>query len=78
MKKYELDFHQALDIVMDGGCVRGDDFAPGIFLKLNANGQLVTVDANDLYRECTTVFLKGMVQQKFRSLTVMTKKELSE
>ncbi len=49
----------------------------GIFLKLNKLGQLVIVDAARLYDEQPTVFLKGMSRQKFRSLTVMTMKELS-
>jgi hypothetical protein len=76
-KKYDLDFYQALEVVMNGGAVKGNDFADGIFLKLNSQGQLVTVDAGRLYREETDVFIKGMVRQKFRSLTVMTIKELS-
>ena len=76
-RKYDLDFYQALEVVMNGGAVKGDDFVDGIFLKLNSRGQLVTVDAGRLYLEETNVFIKGMVRQKFRSLTVMTMKELS-
>ena len=55
---------------MNGGCVKGDDFCDGIFLKLNSHGQLVTVDAGRLYMEEEKVFLKGMVRQKFRELFV--------
>jgi hypothetical protein len=76
-EKYNLDFYKALEVVMNGGAVKGDNFANGIFLKLNSQGQLVTVDANRRYSEETNVFLKGMVGQKFRSLSVMTIKELS-
>ena len=76
-KKYDLDFYQALEVVMNGGAVKGDNFVDGIFLKLNSRGQLVIVDARRLYFEETYVFIKGMVNQKFRSLTVMTMKELS-
>jgi hypothetical protein len=76
-RKYDLDFYQALEVVMNGGAVKGDNFVDGIFLKLNSRGQLVTVDAGKLYLEETNVFIKGMVRQKFRSLTVMTMKELS-
>lgn len=76
-KKYELDFLQALDIVINGGAVKGENFADGIFLRLNSHGQLVVVDANLLYKEETSVFVKGMAKQKFRNLTVMTLKELS-
>ena len=76
-EKYNLDFYKALEVVMNGGAVKGDNFANGIFLKLNSQVQLVTVDANRRYSEETNVFLKGMVGQKFRSLSVMTIKELS-
>lgn len=76
-KKYDLDFYQALEVVMNGGAVKGDNFANGIFLKLNSQGQLVTVDVGMFYFEETNVFIKGMVKQKFRSLSVMTMKELS-
>ena len=75
-RTYDLDFYQAIQVVMDGGAVKGDNFADGIFMKLNSNGQLVTVDANTFYTEETNVFIKGMVSQKFRTLTVMTLKEL--
>ena len=76
-KKYDLDFYQAFEVVMNGGAVKGDNFVDGIFLKLNSRGQLVIVDAGRLYFEETDVFIKGMVKQKFRSLTVMTMNELS-
>lgn len=76
-KTYNLDFHQALDILMNGGAVKGDNFADGIFLKLNSRGQLVTVDANRFYIEETEVFINSIYHQKFRKLTIMTLKELS-
>ena len=47
-KKYDLDFYQALEVVMNGGAVKGDNFVDGIFLKLNSRGQLVIVDAGRL------------------------------
>lgn len=75
--KYDLDFYGAIKIVMEGGCVKGDDFKDGIYLKLNSNGQLVTVDAGRCYIEEMNISIKGMLRQKFRSLTVMTMRELS-
>ena len=75
-KKYDLDLYQALEIVMNGGAVKGDNFVDGVFLKLSKRGQLITVDAGRMYIEKTNVFIGGMVRQKFRSLTVMTMKEL--
>lgn len=76
-KTYDLDFYQALEVVMNGGAVKGNDFISGVFLKLNKYGQLIIVDASRMYSEEISVFLKEMVKQKFRSLTVMTMKELS-
>lgn len=77
-KKYDLDFYQALEIVINGGAVRGQNFDKGIFLRLNSRGQLVIVDANRMYDEDTYVPMKLISQQKFRSLSVMTLKELSD
>lgn len=76
-KTYELDFYKALEIVINGGVVKGDNFADGVFLRLNSRGQLVIVDAGRLYSEDINVFITGMVQQKFRELSVLTKRELS-
>ena len=75
-KKYDLDFNQALEIVLNGGAVKGQNFVDGVFLKLNSYGQLITVDACRMYAEDERVFIKGLSQQKFRNLTVMTVKEL--
>ena len=30
-KKYNLDLYQALEIVMNGGAVKGDNFIDGVF-----------------------------------------------
>jgi len=75
-KAYDLNFKQALDIVLDGGAVKGENFVDGLFLKLNRHGQLVIVDASRFYEENERVFIKGLSQQKFRNLTVMTMKSL--
>lgn len=75
--KYELDFFEALKIVLNGGTVRGDDFMAGIFLKMNTAGQLVIVNAANLYDEATYVCVRVLARQKFRQLSVMTMKELS-
>jgi hypothetical protein len=74
---YNLDFYEALKIVMNGGAVKGKYFNGGIFLKLNSIGQLVTVDACRLYEEETTVFIKQMSRQKFRDLSILSVNELS-
>ena len=76
-KKYELNFYEALKIVMEGGAVKGNNFMDGIFLKLNKRGQLVIVDAGRLYDEEINVFIKGFLNQKFREVTIFTMKELS-
>jgi len=76
--EYNLDFYQALEIVLNGGAVKGDNFLDGVFLKLNGFGQLVTVDACRMYLEEERVFIKELSQQKFRQLTIMTVRELSK
>lgn len=75
---YNLNFYEAMrEVIENGGAVKGDNFRNGIFLKMNAAGQLVIIDANDLYKEDIRVFVSGLVKQKFRRLSVMTLKELS-
>lgn len=76
MKEYNLDFYQAIKIVMECGAIKGHQFIDGIFLKLNCWGQFVIVDAARLYLESSEVFILNMKNQKFRELTVMTMKEL--
>jgi hypothetical protein len=76
MKDYNLDFYQALKIVMEGGCVKGKYFANGIYLRLNSTGFLVSVNANKYYTEEFFTLHNGLLNQKFRELTVMTMKEL--
>ncbi len=67
-----------MKIVLEGGNVKGKEFVDGIFLKLNKYGQLVLVDAGRLYEEDTTVFIKSLEHQKFREVTILTMKELSD
>lgn len=76
--EYNLDFYEAFKLVMQGNWVKGNNFRDGIFLKLNKQGALVIVDANQLYDEDTRVFLKGMVNQRFREIEVATIRELSK
>lgn len=76
-KKYDLDFKEALGIVLNGGAVKGENFMDGIFLKLNDYGQLVIVNAKRMYEECEKVYITSLNRQMFRELTVLTIKELS-
>lgn len=76
-KKYNLDFYKALEIVLNGGAVRGEGFANGVFLRLNKYGQLVIVDVSRYYKEEEKVFIKGISTQKFREVNILTLKELS-
>lgn len=75
-RKYDLDVFEALKIVLEGGSVKGENFTDGVFLKLNSNGELVTVDACRLYQEEELKFFKSLSYQKFRKITVATVKEL--
>lgn len=75
---YNLTFKEAIDILIDGGAVKGEKFRNGIFLRLNSRGQLATFDAENFYREDTFVSIKSLNNQMFRELSVMTIKELSK
>lgn len=33
-KVYDLDFNQAMEIIMNGGSVKGNAFAKGIFINI--------------------------------------------
>jgi hypothetical protein len=76
--EYNLNLHEAIDIVLAGGAVRGEQFRKGYFLKLNSNEQLVLVYLSDFYKEDTWVSFGSLGRQKFRELSVMTEKELSK
>ena len=76
-KDFNLDFYLAIKVVMEGKCVQGDNFRDGIFMKLDNQGRLVTVDAMRLYAEERDVQLKGMLRQNFRQVDILTPKALS-
>jgi hypothetical protein len=76
--EYNLDFHQAIDILLNNGCVKGENFANGVFLKLSFFGNIVTCDAEDFYKESNFIFLKALANQKYREVNLMTVKELSK
>jgi hypothetical protein len=76
--EYNLSYLEALEIVANGGSVKGENFIDGIFLKMNRYEQLVTVDACRSYIEEDRVFFGSLTRQKFRELSVMTVKELSK
>ena len=76
MKEYNLTYLEALKIVMEGGAVKGDNFKKGVFLTMNTNGWLVIKDANQYYSAIDFKNFGSLEGQKFRELTIMTKKEL--
>ncbi len=76
---YNLDFYQALKEMMENGaCIKGEDFAPGYFLKSNTNGNIVLVNANKIYTSEPFSIYSALTKYKFRTLIVMTLKELSK
>ena len=78
MKEYTLDFKDAIDIILEGGCVKGEQFVDGLFLKLNRYGQLVLVDAGRLFTEEEKVYFDSLNRQKYRKIDIMTMQELSK
>lgn len=78
MENYTLDFYQALkEMIENERWIRGNEFASGIYMKLDRNGQMIMVDVNRLGSEAPFPFMKGLAKQKFRLITVATIKELS-
>ena len=77
MRVYNLNFYEALKVVMGGDAIKGEDFEDGIFLKLNIRGELVIVDAKKIYEEKTFVIYKALIHQKFRRMLILTVGELS-
>lgn len=77
-KLYNLSLHEAIDVLIDGGNIVGNDFIKGHYLKLNKVGQLTIVNADRFYRESTDISFKSLSKQKFREVSVMTLKELSK
>ena len=75
---YNLNFHDAIDVILAGRWVRGDNFAKGVFIKINEYGQIVVVDATQMYREIEFVSITSLNNQKFREIGVATVKELSK
>jgi len=79
MKKvYDLDLKDVIDHLVSGGSVRGENFVGGIFLRLDRNGRIALVDAKNIYSEDINVSLSSLSRQKFRKLTIMTVKELTD
>lgn len=75
--KYNLNFHEAIDLIIKGEWVKGERFADGVFLKLNKYGVMVVVDVNQLYKETNLVSLKSLSSQKFRIIKFATHKNLA-
>lgn len=81
MEEYNLTFMEAMDVVLQGGYVVGDDFAKGIYLKLN-DAKIVSVwdfnkDGIMHYQEliCLTI-THGILNQKYKKLEFLTQAEL--
>lgn len=80
---YCLNYLEAIEVLANGGAVKGENFRNSYFLQLSKGndifmrGELELVDANNLYSREKFNNILSMKRQKFRSLTVMTKKELS-
>lgn len=79
--EYTLDFYIILKEMVDSQkWFRGEGFKMGYFIKLNRYGQLVLVDANNMYSEDTLAasFMLSLVNQKYREITVATINELNK
>lgn len=78
MENYTLDFYQALKEMIENDLwIKGNEFAPGIYMKLDRNGQMIMVDVNRISSEAPFPFMKGLAKQSFRIIKFATVKELS-
>lgn len=76
--EYNLNFHDAIDVIIAGGWVKGNNFAKYVFMRINKYGQIVVVDASQMYKEIEFVSITSLNNQKFREIQVATLKELSK
>jgi hypothetical protein len=79
MKKYDLTFNDAIAEMMENNAwIKGSDFRDGIYLKMNASGDMVMVNANKFSTESVHTLSRGLYLQKYRLITVATVAELSK
>lgn len=76
MQNYNIEFKDAMQLLVDGKWLKGNLFADGHFIKLDNHGRLVVIDANRYYHEEICPFIKSLSNNKFRIITVATLNEL--
>lgn len=73
--KYKLSFIEAMNILMNGGFVKGENFAKYHFLSIDNNQVVNLSDVNNYYKQFPVLLTTGLINQKYRQLTVATLKE---
>lgn len=74
---YPLDFYQAMkELFENGKWIKGENFAPYHYMKLDSNGFVVMVSVNDFGIETHLTFNKAIAFQKFRIVEIATMKAL--
>lgn len=77
--EYNLNWLEAIRLMVEEKqWIRGKNFMKGYFMKINQYGQMVLVDANNLYKEEPYPFIEGLSRQMFRTVEVATINELSK
>jgi hypothetical protein len=78
MKEYNISFSEAINLLLEGKWLRGQNFKLGVYIKLDLIGQLVLVDTFNSYKETPYAFIRSLVNQKYRIITFATVKELTD
>jgi hypothetical protein len=76
--EYNIDFYQALKLMVEEKkWFRGENFAKGMYIKLNNDGEIISVDMMNWYEEYPMPFIDSLARQKYREITIATLNELS-
>ncbi len=78
MEQYDIPFSEAMNLLLEGKCLRGDKFRNGFYIRLDHIGQLVLVDANNFSIETPYPYIRSLSYSKYRIVTIMTVKELTD
>jgi len=80
MKKpeYTLTFAEALvEMFENGKWVRGENFAKGLYMKGDDTGLALLASSEFSWLPEPVILMSGFCRQKYRIITVATKKELA-
>ncbi len=78
MKKYNIKFGEAMNLLLEGKWLRGDNFKDGCYIKLDHIGRLVLVDVNMFGHEEPYPYIRSLYGNRYRIITIATINELKD